>query len=238
MKKKHNQSGRSIIETLAVLALVALLAIGGLKGWTMLKNAIIARDIETAVSEYVAQRHHELMGSTKKASNKISEKIAHNKSILVENGVEGTSLSGVFWIELGSATDLITKEVCEKILASQNIQPYRVEINGVLSSDCVEDGQIVRMYFKNNPSGEDPQITYEDPVCGTRVCPNGAICSNGHFSCIAGYQPVTHEDPCKNTCTSCTGNTVSASQNASCEECPAGQHPNEQHTACISCPQG
>ena len=235
----QQQSGRSILEIIAILALMALITLGGIHIFSLLHANSIANALEDALASRVAERKHLLMANPNGGSQKLDDIGPYNTPFTIENGSEAGSLEGVFWIDVGTIASPINLKICQRLINSSVFNPIKITLNNndeiVTADDCQEEN-VVRFYFLKKAGDTVPNITIQPDGCPERICPTGAFCQNNTWTCVPGY--YRSGDLCSGHCPQCTGRTISSSNDAeSCTECPYGQQPNENHTTCENCPK-
>ncbi len=186
---RNNESGRSMVEMLGVLAIMGILSIGGIAGYTYAMNRLKANDI--------------IDGVNKRA-------VALSTYTLLGTGVSATTLDAEFANKIGdfpvalAAADPgftltvseITRPVCNHVL-NNGVQMARtitlgttkVWENGVKADyTCAEDGNTIVFTFA--PAAGEGGNT---PTCGycqhaeNGVCVADETCDNG----CPGSKPMT-----------------------------------------------
>ncbi len=251
-KNKKNESGRSIIEMLGVLALLMLLTLGGLQLFGQMQAGVVAKDLSGAIVEEALIRQHALKGKPSNKKDTISRQGPHGISFEIENGVDG-DMGDYFWVK----TNALSQEVCEALLKkAQELQNGENNNNLGLLAVMDEDGKRVtsctskekkqipslQYLFQKNPGYHlhglypwwIPQKEGEEEgteVCEERVMPNGGFIDNEQLECHAGYYKTG--TGCDVTCKVCPGNTISDEKATECVDCEEGTQANETHTECV-----
>jgi len=139
----HNQSGRSMIEMLGVLAIIGLLSIGGLAGFTeIMMQYRVNRTVEQVVemSSYLAQIG-EQSGSYNGLSNSVAVKLKAVPAGVIVNGSSLTNLFG------GNIT--ITPS---GLLAADDKQAFAITYTGISQEACI------RLAAQNWQSGQSGSL--------------------------------------------------------------------------------
>ena len=229
---RNNESGRSMVEMLGVLAIMGILSIGGIAGYTYAMNRLKANDI--------------IDGVNKRA-------VALSTYTLLGTGVSATTLDAEFANKIGdfpvalAAADPgftltvseITRPVCNHVL-NNGVQMARtitlgaakVWENGVKADyTCAEDGNTIVFTFA--PAAGEGGNT---PTCGycqhveNGTCVADETCDND----CPGNTPMKGND---DVCYSCGTWRVFATTETECAKCP---NRSMQDGKCVldRCPDG
>ncbi len=211
---RNNETGRSMVEMLGVLAIMGILSIGGIAGYTYAMNRLKANDI--------------IDGVNKRA-------VALSTYTLLGTGVSATTLDAEFANKIGdfpvalAAADPgftltvsdITRPVCNHVL-NNGVQMARtitlgttkVWDNGVKADyTCAEDGNTIVFTFA--PAAGEGGNT---PTCGycqhveNGTCVADDTCDNG----CPGDKPMKNRD---GNCVSCSVESAMTSAEE-CAKCP------------------
>ncbi|MBQ4471817.1 MAG: hypothetical protein II942_01020 [Alphaproteobacteria bacterium] len=258
MRSKHNQQGRTLVEVIGILAILAILTIGGLTLFEMASSGAISKNLMDATVELAISRRNTLLSPMAKLdADKLVRTGPHNTPMSVENG-QGSS-DDIFWVTLGSQDHLIAQDICNELLKkSEKLRTSKLGFVAMTLDDtpvtqCDHDGEIKFLFSKIaiNADASGSWIkphTPSEEECPSRLCPTGGVCSGGNLSaCLPGYHMVSC-DTCNVTCQKCPAGTYMPTQTTSCEDClPCSseiQHTNTTQTQCIQlkpgdrCPSG
>ena len=213
--KQNYESGRSMVEMLGTLAIIGVLSIGGIAGYSYGMDKYRANetinDVNMRGIDLVRQA---AMGQTlslsewptvSKAGYDISE------PVLSAEGDAYFTISGV------------PKRVCEMVYEGimQN-QTTDVEVNGYVvddSSACGDDNTMGFFFITNAGEGG----TNPEELCKDVTCPEGSSCTHG--ICMSEEIPQLHSDFVK-YCSQ-------TSECSECEYCDNMCKPKDNGTTCI-----
>ena len=252
--KKRVESGRSILEIIAILALMALITIGGIQVFSMAQSGFVAKDIGEDVMANASVREHALMAKHDANEDKENYEGRHDVVLTVQNGTDGT-LKNFFWIEAGNVTTKVCTKLLEREATYQNMKNNFIGmfVGDEKLTNC-DDAPIIKFMFNKDPTSnqgpwfqprpfdgngngnengdengdeddEDNGNGEEGNECTRRLCPQGAICSGNVVTCLPGYRKKDC-DKCDVSCVKCSGNTYRSSETSSCND------------ACLECDDG
>ena len=205
-RKSDSESGRSMVEMLGVLAIMGVLAIGGITGYRYAMDKYNANEILNEVRKRaVTASQQRILGRTIDLSE-WNNTIQGHPVTAADNYGGDTSFFAltVSGIEQG-VCDLVIKE---KI-------PFAVEekVGEVVVGEdttCAEGDNAVTFAFKNTLDGEGATGGGEEPdPCENVTCPAGTSCSKGMCICSETGQEV-----CGQTC--CPENQMCSSDVGGC----------------------
>ncbi len=261
LNSKHCESGRSLLETLGVLAILALLTIGGIKGFGMLGSSASAKNLLDRVLDVAVMRSHDFLNASGRAPKSAAHVTFDNAPLplSVENGVDG-ALENVFWVTLESVPMKTCAELLKEKQKLQNstLPLIDISVNGSITQNCVDTNEI-KFFFqkdrristssssisvtprKNNGEIEVGEDEENDTTCPTITCPAHATCSDDTVTCLPGY---TKEgcNTCHPQCVACSGNTYQSESDATCsktcDNCGDAQQAVKSHTECADIARG
>ena len=237
-KMRNNETGRSMVEMLGVLAIMGILSIGGIAGYTYAMNRLKANDI--------------IDGVNKRA-------VALSTYMLLGTGVSATTLDAEFANKIGdfpvalAAADPgftltvseITRPVCNHVL-NNGVQMARtitlgttkVWENGVKADyTCAEDGNTIVFTFA--PAAGEGGNT---PTCGycqhdeNGTCVADETCDNG----CSGDKPILQANGTCGSCPTIVATYFGGANEQECQKC--GSYYHAWNGACKSdpenCPEG
>lgn len=206
MKLSPSQSGRSMVEILGVLAIVGVLSIGSIMGYSYAMDKYRAN---TTVND-IMLRATDLLAQANQGHTELSLTEWEEEDTIYPISNADYANDGTVMLDAGLESNPIPKRVCEMIF--NDIFPHTVQIdtNAVrgISGEACDENNIMTFYF--DPTGAGPAVC--EPACE-----EGAVCDNGacfKTNQVAGW-PVdigltcsTNED-CQagytgNNCAKCT----------------------------------
>ena len=260
----YPESGRTILETIAVLAILAILTIGGVKGFSALRNNYVAKNLSDRTLDLAVYRQNSFLSynwNREETPDKLTREGAMGVPVTVENGLTG-ALENLFWVSIGSDSTPVPKIICEKLLerrdsiSSKTLPIVATTIGNdnitvqASETDCTEEN-IIRFYFpkrSGNTADSFTNLTFtptlEQPIeegnnCPERLCPDGATCTDNIITCLPGYKMI-HAGTCNVTCEACTGgtyNNTSDTANSDCNTCDPGKTSHD-HKTCVCLNEG
>ena len=214
-RSADSESGRSMVEMLGVLAIMGVLAIGGIAGYRYAMDKYNANEILNEVRKRaVTASQQRILGRTIDLSE-WSNTIQGHPVTTADNYNGDTSFFTltVSGIEQG-VCDLVIKE---KI-------PFAVEekVGEVVVGEdtrCAEGENAVTFAFKNTLDGEEP----EPDLCENVMCPEGTNCSNGRCLCPTGQEVCgticcLANQMCSSDVGGCVDVTGACATNADCKD--------------------
>ncbi|MBQ4471687.1 MAG: hypothetical protein II942_00350, partial [Alphaproteobacteria bacterium] len=229
---KQNERGRSILETLGVLAILVLLTWLGIQVFSYVYTNVVTNALEKEVMTHASVRLHEVQKSWDRGADVLEVKGPYDFPIRVENGTEGT-LKDVFWVSLNIVNSSIRQAICNRLLGGveqlqkSNSNLAYVTVDDKVLEECLAEPETVTYYFgKPGVSVPGGIIIHTDDCPNPRICPSGAICEGNIISCLAGF--VRSGDPCDTRCTKdgrCASNI----------DCFGGRHCSPITRTCV-CP--
>ena len=251
-KKKWNESGRSMIETLGVLVLLILLTLGGIQVFGLLYTNVVAKAVTESVVNQASVRRHAHMKKVPEGSNGVDLKGPYGYPMHVEDGVTG-SLKNTFWVSVSLVQSQYQKKLCDKLmirgreLLSQQtdykdttrggehwLGMIEIVVDGKVVTECTERVDEVKYLFAKRGRGEGMEgINLCNGDC-CEICPRGGDCSGGSLECVAGYKKVAGGICGGDTCVACGGRECCGTDCPD-DECPEGTKVNEIHTKCPPC---
>ena len=180
--QENYESGRSMVEMLGVLAIVGVLSVGAIAGYTMAMNKYRANELMDGASKRA------IVASQQLALGKEPENINFNEFSDNDMGfgvfsdspyaVEGTS--GGYAIEVLD----VPKDVCKKLIpmSSNSVGIAKVvdwDIVDITSEECEDKNDLVFVYHKSE-SG----MAIADP---RKKCGQYGVYKNGACECVDGF---------------------------------------------------
>ena len=223
---KGDESGRSMVEMLGVLAIMGVLAIGGIAGYRYAMDKYNANEILNEVRKRaVTASQQRVLGHAINLSE-YGDTIQGHPVTTADNYNGDTSFFAL-------TVSGIEKGVCDQVIKDKI--PFVVEekVGEVVVGDdttCAEGNNDITFAFANTldtgatvGGGEEPE---PDPACEGVECPAGTNCSNGICLCPTGQEVCgTTCCPAEQMCSSDVGGCVdvagACANNTDCEEVAA-----------------
>ena len=202
---KFDESGRSMVEMLGVLAIIGVLSIGGIAGYTYAMNKSKANDILDGVSQralVVSQQM--ILGNTASLVEYNNKKIGDYEVNLSDKDY-GT---GFFGIQVSG----VEQAVCERLQDQGLVNAVKIELEGTVLADatCTDGNGNVLTYVFNDSlnanatvgdnTGEDDE---ENDPCNQCTPdyddwgdPLGCRNSDGQI-CDGCFSGLSDDDPCR-----------------------------------------
>ena len=149
-KYKQDESGRSMVEMLGVLAIIGVLSIGGIAGYTHAMNKHHSNTIFQNVSEMAIDSSAQLL-----SGNRMSL-ASHGDSINGTYSLDWNSDYSEKEMDFSIKVGRIPNGVCDQIRNTEYKMAYLVLINGTESGDCSTENNEVEFIFNDNLSTEPP----------------------------------------------------------------------------------
>ena len=168
MQPDTNETGRSMVEMLGVLAIIGVLSIGGIQGYTYAMNKYRANNVLNEINMASHQLATALVTS-RNAQKMLSLGTPYdNGTMTTENypfdygcGNEGTPEQACqqaeqgYWVSVGG----LTEKVCQNMLSETGFLPYvaGTQLNGETVTDgtnCAEEDNEIMFLFNADGSGE------------------------------------------------------------------------------------
>lgn len=200
----ETQSGRSLTEMLAVLALIGLLIVSsfaiilyGLNKW---RANVIVQDVALTAAAIITNNDYEKVG--------IEEKIIVSELKEMVETRSGHPLSAVRVEEdlFAVTVEKVSDRVCRLVVKGPNPSDFYVEVNGVSSKEsgaavCQSTGNMLIFYF-------DALAQHEG--CGGTVCSDGFTCDADTLTCVcpSGKHEENNRCVCDEGLEECGGNCM------------------------------
>ena len=185
MKATKNESGKSMVEMLGVLALMGLLAILGAKGYNMAMERAMANEIINDVNKRSLLHSQQLLAGSALDVSEMPDKIRDIYPVSAEKlGVQFFTLK----------VSQVETPVCRRIADLGYTVPIQVTANGTKitpdnTTPCENQTGIVEMAFTFNrtltpcPGCLDDLTTCEN----SGQCATNEVCQNGICQCTPQY---------------------------------------------------
>ena len=188
-RSADSESGRSMVEMLGVLAIMGVLAIGGIAGYRYAMDKYNANEILNEVRKRaVTASQQRILGRTIDLSE-WSNTIQGHSVTTADNYNGDTSFFAL-------TVSGIEKSVCDKVIAEKISFAVEEKVGEVVVGEdttCAEGNNDITFAFKNTldgegatGGGEEPEPS--DPACEGVECPEGTSCSNGRCLCPTGQE--------------------------------------------------
>ena len=170
MKQFKSQSGRSMVEMLGVLAIIGVLSIGGIAGYSYGMDKYRANE----TTNQIMLRAIDLMTQATNNNAELSLDAWKNEQTQYTFGEVGSTYDGLIYLDVAG----LPKNICEIVYDNMSSMAVQIDINAVrsLSNETCGDDNEMTFYFEGGISGTcDP------------ACPEGQYCDNG--ICFKGGVP-------------------------------------------------
>ena len=170
MKQFKSQSGRSMVEMLGVLAIVGVLSIGGIMGYSYGMDKYRANE----ATNQIMLRAIDLMTQASNNNAELSLAAWENEETQYTIGEVGNTYDGLIYLDIAG----LPKNICEIVYDNMSSMAVQIDINAVrsLSNETCGDDNEMTFYFEGGISATcDP------------ACPAGQYCDNG--ICFKGGMP-------------------------------------------------
>jgi len=237
---KSSESGRSMTEMLGVLAIVAVLTVGGLAGYSYAMSRYYANSIvDGANKRAVVALEQDAKGNAEEDTwlSEFPAKIIDRFDASLEFTTdEPLGLDEAITIRVSN----IPKRVCQRL----QDQEYRPDVTALINdllpevAVCKDDNTNVFLYAIQKAEYISCSSETDCPAC-MECDPVKKVCTNVH--CQGGYicdPDLGEHGQCRTHCSSyidCSSGQVCNSEHK-CETCLSPYVPNEDKTAC-GCPQ-
>ena len=195
------QSGRSMVEMLGTLAIIGVLSIGGITGYSYGMDKYRANE----TTNQIMLRAIDLMTQAAQRNETLSLAGWNNEASQYDFGTPEYTNDGLIVFDVG-INEKMPKRICEIVYDNMKDMAVQIDINAVRadSNDTCGDDNEMTFYFEGGIGGTcDP------------ACPEGQYCDNG--ICFKGgvpemtkvYDECSYGDDC-GTCRSCDSNSASS----------------------------
>ncbi|MBR4926851.1 MAG: hypothetical protein IKY98_00845, partial [Alphaproteobacteria bacterium] len=168
-----SQSGRSMVEMLGTLAIMGVLSIGGIMGYSYGMDKYRAND----ATNQIMLRAIDLMMQAANNHETLTLAGWNNESAQYDFGDPEYTADDLIKLDVGTASNPIPKRVCEQIFEGMKSNTLYIDINGRemdADPEC-DTNNIMTFYFE----GGNSQMDVCNPACGeNEYCDNG-ICLDG-----------------------------------------------------------
>ena len=169
-----SQSGRSMVEMLGVLAIIGVLSIGGIMGYSYGMDKYRANE----TTNQIMLRTIDLMTQAGNGNETLSFASWNNEASQYDFGTPEYTNDGFIAFDVGT-NEKMPKRVCEIVYDAMKDMAVQIDINAVRSDSnetCGDDNEMT-FYFEGGIGGIGGTC---DPACGeNEYCDNG-ICFKGN----------------------------------------------------------
>ncbi len=168
MKNFKNESGRSMVEMLGTLAIIGVLSIGGIAGYSYGMDKYRANE---TVND-IMLRTTDLLTQATQGQETLSLTEWEKEDPIYPISNAGYANDGSVILDAGTETNPIPKRVCEMIFDAVFPHTVQIDTNAVRGVSNVACGENNIMTFYFDPTGTGPATC--EPACE-----NGEVCDNG-----------------------------------------------------------
>ncbi len=226
-----NESGRSMTEMLGVLAVMGVLSVGGISGYTAAMRKHRANEIVSQLNmmAHECSRFYTLQGQTGPCDTTGLDLSA------VDNVTIERTLVPAADSQFRATLSAMPKDQCEAVKTRLDDWPV-----AAVSGECADDaGNTLTVQFKNDltawgegdsvsePTGVGNPCDADNPCTGNNYCNTSGKCE----ACGEGLKPNSTHTDCEIDC----GDTAYPDGNGGCTDCPGDQIVNQDGTGC-KCP--
>ncbi len=237
--QNQSQSGRSMVEMLGVLAIIAILSIGGIVGYRLAMNYYQANQIaheinlmRTDAQIKIAQGAEELtLGSPYDSGNIQFNGYKTNFDCLdmetetsTPDKVVSCAVANAYYIELQNIPEGICKPLANLIDKMDNEVAFYINGNSVDAAEgekgaCGEGNNALKVIFGADSDSNAVKCD-TDPECASLE--NTPVCDTDRHVCVECTEEkgCEGEEHCENNvCKTCTDNRVWGGEENGCVEC-------------------
>ena len=210
MRIKHNETGRSMVEMLGVLAVVGVLSIGGVAGYRYAVDKMNANEIinELKKRAITASQQRVLGQDINLAEYGVGAKIKGTYTVTPTKNYDGNAS------QFALAVDGVPERVCDMILESDWAMPTeKVVANG----SCVDGGNTLTFAFNNT-------LESGDAGNGGNGEGNNDPTDTPTQQCETGYYPLP-DGTCKEDTNCSDPNQFYNGKTRECTACPTEGNP-------------
>ena len=180
----NKESGRSMVEMLGVLAVIGVLSIGGIAGYTYGMNKYRSNEVLNSVSQMAIVASQQRTLNPDKAIN-LSE--FRNKTVYPFT----TDIADLADTQFAIKFTGIPKQTCDRLLADsmEYMTATDIDVNGTQideSSVACGDTNDFIYYFDNSLNETTGSSTEPADPCAGVTCDWGGICTDGTCTCNSG----------------------------------------------------
>ena len=193
MNTVQNEHGRSMVEMLGVLAIIGVLSIGGIQGYTYAMNKYRANNVLNEINMASHQLAMELLTSRNAQKMLSLGNPYDNGTMITENYPFDYGCGNYdskerachqkekgYWMSVGG----LTEKVCQNMLAEAGFLPYFVlpKLNGEIVTagiNCAENDNQIMFLFNSDETGEQAELPEK--------CSTNADCSGSEYCDITDY---------------------------------------------------
>ena len=175
---KEKESGRSMVEMLGVLAIIGVLSVGGIAGYTTAMNKHRANQIlnEASVRAIVVSTQIQ-RGADTPTLAEFPDRVG---KIAFESLVFSTDGSDLWNKEIDKRFTLFLYGIDEKVCQQMKASVGQNSIIKAIGENCET------LTYNNDLSPNDPALSGPPGDECTTECPNGATCVKGYCQCSSG----------------------------------------------------
>ena len=220
-KKNSSETGRSLLELIAVVAIIGLLGVTSIKGYDYVTNKGKAHNLAQVVTTLVAETRSALAGGRSTVPER-KVKGPYDQEITLKDASDYKK-----YFDISTNTD--DKILCNELTKSSLIAPDIVLVNGNINGECPGE---IRFLFKKELAGEATDLTYTDPETGEkRLCPPDAICTTKGVVCL-DEEKHFENGKCQKDCAEAA---LVCNEAGDPTECKDGYYLNKKQ--CVACPE-
>ena len=221
--KKDFESGRSMVEMLGTLAIIGVLSIGGIAGYSYGMDKYRANE----TMHEITLRAIDLMAQANQGREELSLAEWENEDSIYDFSNPAYSDDGLVMFDIGT-TKKLPKSVCQMVFEGLSNTAVQIDINespATSKDSCGEDNTMTFYFSGSGNSSAGTGIGTTGEQCGSTVCGTCQKCENETCVTVADYEMAC-------TTNGQTGWCVSGSCQASSCDCGPNQYCADHNTSC------
>lgn len=245
-----SQLGRSMIEMLAVVAIIGILSIVTFWGYEMAMARHRANEVIKETNMLALYIEQQFDNELDDEEFDLAEWQGDGVLKLQVAGYSGDLTFDQYTTAFEVKLDDVQKDVCQRIMNSGWEQPYLIYVNGDARGPCDQDENTMAFAFNNTLDTDapacNPRSGWNDETERCEPCADGQGKQDDHCqTCPENY--YQYGDDCRpcpdgveteagSTECPCPSGSIWNNVDGTCDICPAGTYQREN--TCVECPKG
>ena len=214
MTSTRGESGRSMVEMLGTLAIIGVLSVGGIAGYTYAMDNYYTNEILAGASERAV-----LVAAQITAGRKPSLKEFANHTTAGGTFATNDESVRVYSDGIGIEVSGVKGAVCKNLIEATDGTDILItdsEENEISADNCAEESNDLLFVFETGIGGAEEET---DPACVDVECPvAGTACVNGSCLCSDGRLPCNEACCASNEFCTAPGDTSGQCKELTCDE--------------------